>query len=96
MLSVKTKAIVLRKNDLGESQSRFVLYTQELGKIQAILSGTNKLNNKLYSHLASIGLVNIDLIKTKQNFKIIGTQLISANKFKDENNWLICSILYNL
>lgn len=62
MLEYDTKAVVLSKKTIGESDAQVVLYTELLGKIELIARGLKKPTAKLSHHLESINLINASLV----------------------------------
>jgi len=78
MLELTTEAIVLKKEDLGEHDSRVFLYTKDLGRIAAKATSSRKITSKLASHLEPLGHVNVRLVSKKDVFDSRGFQLVDA------------------
>lgn len=70
MVEIMTRAIVLDKEDLAESDSRVFLYTENLGKIIAKATSARKILSKLSAHLEPGNLIDIRLVN-KNSFQII-------------------------
>lgn len=70
-----TDAIVLKKNPLGDLDSRYTLFTKRFGKIMAKAKSSRKITSKLAAHLEPGTMAKVRFIETK------GTQLIDALKF---------------
>ena len=69
-----TDAIVLRKEPLGDLDSRYTLFTKRFGKIVAKAKSSRKITSKLAPHLEPGIISKVRFIETK------GTQLIDALK----------------
>lgn len=67
---IKTKAIILKSADLGETDRLLTIYSYEFGKIQVAARGTKKLESKLRCHLEPFGYSELILIEGK-NFRIV-------------------------
>ena len=76
----KTKAIVLRRENIGEADRRIIFFTKDLGKISAIARGARKLKSKLSGHLELFNLIDLTLA----NHTIIGAKEI--NRFEHLRN----------
>jgi len=68
-----TQAIVLKKQDFGEYNNLYVLYTRDLGKVPAVCRGSKKITSKLAGHLEPFAVCDAVLVKGKNFFQIIGT-----------------------
>lgn len=54
-----SEAIIIRRNDWRENDSRVVLYTKNFGKISLVARGVKKLRSKIAGHIEPISLVDI-------------------------------------
>lgn len=57
--SKSSEAIIIRRNDWRENDSRVVLYTKNFGKISLVARGVKKLRSKIAGHIEPISLVDI-------------------------------------
>jgi len=72
-----TKAIILKKNELGEADSILTLYTPHRGKIRAVAKGVRRPKSKLgghaelltYSEMLLTRSKNLDIITQSQNIE---------------------------
>jgi DNA repair protein RecO (recombination protein O) len=51
MTVYQTEGIVLKKEDVGEADRRFLIFTRDYGKIEAMAKGVRKIKAKLAGHL---------------------------------------------
>lgn len=65
-----SEAVVLSKEDLGESDALVHLYSPHLGRITAKVQSAKKITSKLNPHLEPGGLVTVQLVK-KNSYQII-------------------------
>jgi len=81
MFEVTTEAVVLDKEDLGESDSRIFLYTADFGKSTAKVTSARKITSKLAGHLEPLNYVLVRLISRSdftdsRNFQLTDALLI--------------------
>lgn len=50
-MTILTQGVVLKRQDRGDFDRQFVIYTEDLGKIAAVAKGAKKVTSKLNSHL---------------------------------------------
>ena len=67
-----TEAFVIASQDLGEASRRIMLYTRELGLLEARAQGVRKLAAKLRYGLSEYSLVRVSLVKGKNEWRIVG------------------------
>lgn len=67
----KTKGIVLRFFDSGEYNRRFVVYTEDFGKLIFEAVGIRKIESKLAPHFAYPALLSLVFIQANETFRII-------------------------
>ncbi|MBI3046339.1 MAG: DNA repair protein RecO [Candidatus Harrisonbacteria bacterium] len=79
MFEIITEAIVLDKEDLGESDSRVFLYTKDLGKVAAKATSLRKITSKLAAHL--------------EPFNWVTARLVSRSDFADSRNFQLAEAL---
>lgn len=65
----QTAAIVLKKTPFYEVDNFIAVYSQDLGKIEVVARGSQKITSKLSAHLEPINLVSLEFINGK-NFKV--------------------------
>jgi recombinational DNA repair protein (RecF pathway) len=73
-----TEAIIIRSEPAGEANKRVWLFTQELGLIIATVQGVRKPSAKLQSHITDYTLVSADLIKGKNNWRLISAAFMDS------------------
>lgn len=78
MIEVITEAMVLKKEDLGEYDSRVFLFTKDLGRISARATSARKITSKLASHLEPLKQVTVRLVSKKDIFDGRSFQLVDA------------------
>ncbi|MBI5071724.1 DNA repair protein RecO [Candidatus Falkowbacteria bacterium] len=69
-----TKGIILRKQDYRESDRLFVIYTNELGKIEAVAKGVRKIKSKMAGHLELFSIINLMVAPGKTYYQIAGAE----------------------
>ncbi len=72
MLTKTLKAIILNRFDFRENDTKVILYSREMGKLELIARGTKKLHSKLAGHLEPITLSQIMFVPGR-NFNYIGS-----------------------
>ena len=80
----QTLGIILRKVDYGESGQLFYLYTQHLGKVEAVARGSKKIKSKLNGHLQFFATINLTIAKGKRFDQLAGA--ILDNNFTNLKN----------
>ena len=74
--SLNTQALVLKRHDWREHDSRVVLYTKKFGKISLVARGIKKITSKIAGHIEPISLADIMILKGK-SFNYLGSSLIT-------------------
>lgn len=77
--SQNSEALIIKRNDWRESDSRVVLYTKQFGKLSLVARGSKKFKSKIAGHIEPISLVDIMLLKGKA-FDYLGSA-ITKNSF---------------
>lgn len=72
-----TDAIILKKMDVGEHDTLYMLYTRGYGKMRAVAAGIKKPEAKLRGHLEPLSLSHIRFIAGKRRERLIGASLVS-------------------
>lgn len=68
----QTRAVILESELCGESDRRFSVFCEELGKIQAIAPGSQKIKSRLTGHLQPPMISTLDIFFQNRKFRIIG------------------------
>jgi DNA repair protein RecO (recombination protein O) len=76
--SYKTIGIIIGKRDFMEADKILIVFTQDLGKIQIKAKGLKRSLAKMAGHLEMFNLVQLELIKGKTFYIVIGAQLIDG------------------
>lgn len=71
---ITTSAIVLRRYNLREADRIYTLYTERLGKIEAIATGVRKIKSKLCAHLEPCGVVAVTLVRGRMGWRIVNAR----------------------
>jgi len=97
--SYKTRGIIIGKRDFGEADKLLIVFTEELGKIQVKAKGLKRALAKMAGHLEMFNYVELELIKGKSFFIVIGAQSIdSFSEIKEDFEkmgiyYYICEIM---
>jgi len=78
-------AIILKREDFRENDSRVFVFSKEKGKLELVARGTKKTKSKLAGHLEPFNLVEIMAIRGR-NFDYVGTALSSECFFDLKND----------
>ncbi len=70
------EGIILRKQDYRENDRLFVIYTDELGKIEAVAKGVRKIKSKMAGHLELFSVVNLMVAPGKIYYQIAGADRV--------------------
>ena len=65
-----TQGIVLQKKDWRESDSLFVIFTKDFGRLKLLGPGMKKINSKLAGQLSVPGIIDLMIVKSKTQDKI--------------------------
>lgn len=71
---ITTAAIILRRYNLRDADRIYTLYTERLGKIEAIATGVRKIKSKLASHLEPCGIVRVTLVHGKRGWRLVNAR----------------------
>ena len=72
----KIKGLVLKKNDVGESDIRFTLFSEEIGKISAMVYGIKKSKKRSTGSYNPLCLTEFTLRKKNEFYSVIESDLI--------------------
>lgn len=72
----QTHAITLHRRDIRENDRLLSFYTQDLGKIQAIVSGAKKIKSRLSGHLEPFAIVELGIVRGAKINKVTSAQCI--------------------
>lgn len=73
-----TEAIILKSTEGGEANKRVWLFTKELGLIIATVQGVRKPGAKLQSHTTDYSVIQADLIKGREVWRLISAKTSSV------------------
>jgi len=76
--SYKTTGIIIGKRDFMEADKLLVVFTSDLGKIQIKAKGLRRTLAKMAGHLEMFNFVELELIKGKTFYIVIGAQIIDG------------------
>jgi len=83
--SYKTTGIIIGKRDFMEADKILTVFTRDLGKIQIKAKGLRRSLAKMAGHLEVFNLVELELIRGKSLYIVIGAQMIDGFKAIKEN-----------
>ncbi len=75
---VKTEAIVLKKKNLLDKDTRVTLFTEKYGRLDLTAFGIKKITSRRLAHIQTGNLITALIYKKNNQFYLQGTQLISA------------------
>lgn len=78
-------AIIIKRNDWRESDSRVVLYAKNFGKLALIARGVKKLKSKLAGHIEPISIVKAMILKGR-SYDYLGGAIISRAHINIKND----------
>ena len=81
----RTTAIVLKRYDWRDYDSRVVLYTRDFGKKVLVARGTKRPGSKLAAHIEPLNQVELMILNGKQ-FSYVGSAVIETSFLKIKNN----------
>ena len=79
---VKTKALVIRKNEFGDSSYVVTLFTEEFGKFSAVIKGARSSKNKNVLSADVLNYVNVVMYKKEHRETQLVTQVDLINGYK--------------
>lgn len=80
----KTKAVLLKEEDLGEDDKILFFYTEKFGKIKVLALGAKKISSRLSPSLYFFSLLEIYLAR-KINFHLTGLRSLEIYKNINQN-----------
>lgn len=83
--SLNSEALILKRNDWRESDSRVVLYTKNFGKLSLVVRGAKKFKSKLAGHVEPINLVNIMILKGRA-YDYLGSAITQKSYLNIKSN----------
>lgn len=78
MKTLKTEAIVLKKQELLHNDILLTLFTQTLGKVKVFAKGIKKITSRRLSHAQTGNLINVLLHENRDYLYLSETRLISG------------------
>lgn len=94
MATYKTKGIIIRRKNFGETDRLLTIYTKEYGKIRVVAKGVRKTLSKLGGHLELFYQVNLMLAEGKNLDIITGVEVINNFKNIRGDKYLINNAYY--
>lgn len=83
--NIKTTGIIIGKRDFMEADKVLIVFTKDLGKIQVKAKGLRKMTAKMAGHLEMFNHVELELIKGRSFYIVIGAQILeSFNSIKTD------------
>jgi DNA repair protein RecO (recombination protein O) len=83
--SFGSQALILKRDDWRESDSRVVLYTKNFGKIVLVARGVKKMKSKLAGHIEPFNLVDMMILKGK-SLDYLGSAITRHSYFNLKND----------
>jgi DNA repair protein RecO (recombination protein O) len=74
-MTYQVKGIILKKQDYRESDRLFIIYTDELGKIEAVAKGVKKIKSKMAGHLDLFFEIDFMVALGKTYYQIAGADI---------------------
>lgn len=75
MAVYQTNAIILKRENIFETDRLYHLYTEDFGKIRTIAGSVQKINSKLAGHLEPFNLIWVELMSKRNGDLFITTAL---------------------
>jgi DNA repair protein RecO (recombination protein O) len=86
-------AVVLRRSDAGESDRRLVLFTRELGKVEAVAKGARKGGSRLAGVSEPLTVARFHLARTRVRRFVTQAQPVSSlPKVRADYDRLLCGL----
>lgn len=76
----KTPGFILGHKNIGEANRYFYIYTRDFGLISASAQSVRKGASKLRGHLQDFSLVNLELVRGRELWRITGASIWQKNK----------------
>ncbi len=80
-LNYRTQGLILKKEDRGEADQLFTVYTKDFGKLKILGRAVRKISSKLKSGAEIFYLSEIEFIQGKRNKTL--TDALAIEKFKN-------------
>lgn len=90
-MTKRVQGIILQKKNFRESDRFFVIYTDQLGKIEAVAKGVRKIKSKMAGHLDLFSVLNLMVAPGKTYYQIAGVD--TEKKFLNLKSNLVKVIL---
>lgn len=72
----KTQGIILRRMSGKGTERRYIIFTEDYGKVMAVAQGTKKITSKLAGHLEPLTLSALFFAQSKKMDKLAGSQML--------------------
>lgn len=76
--TIRTNAVILRHQEMGEADRLLTLFTEQTGKVRAIAKGVRKVRSRKAGHLEPFTYSNIQFAKGRELFIITQAETINA------------------
>lgn len=83
MSTYQTEAIILKRENVGEADRSYIIYSKDFGKLRATAGGVRKITAKLTGHLEPFNLAWLELVTKRNGQVMITTALSNGRLFKD-------------
>lgn len=71
---ITTNAFILRRYNIRDTDRIYTLYTERLGKVEAIATGVRKIKSKLAPHLEPFGIVRVTLVRGRLGWRLVNAE----------------------
>ena len=78
-----TKALLIRKREIGEHDRQLELLTPELGRVEVVARGTRKIVSKLNPHLAFLNLLSVGFVWGPKNKVLVTADTLKIFRGND-------------
>ncbi|OGD52106.1 hypothetical protein A2608_00360 [Candidatus Azambacteria bacterium RIFOXYD1_FULL_44_10] len=79
MATYQTEAIILKRENVGEADRSYIIYSKDFGKLRVSAQGVRKITAKLTGHLEPFNLAWLELV-TKRNGRVTITTALSSGR----------------
>src|SRR3989344_3850630 len=79
MATYQTEAIILKRENVGEADRSYIIYSKDFGKLRVSAQGVRKITAKLTGHLEPFNLAWLELV-TKRNGRVTITTALSDGR----------------
>lgn len=91
MATYQTEAIILKRENTGEADRAYIIYSKDFGKLRAVAGGVRKITAKLTGHLEPFNLTWLEMV-TKRNGQITITTALSRERLLKDTLSAHCAL----